>query len=262
MDAIDILGSLLGGRKGSGGGSGGGLGGAILGQILKNATGGARPAPAPQSAPSNPSTSNPRGRGTSRVSTPVDLEQEARELEELLNVAQNRSQQRNPAPTPQSAPRPTPQPSPQQPVPQSNSPFSKNANRSPASVPTRRDPANNPQQQNEDAIVLIRAMINAAKSDGDISEAEQNSILERIGNPTQEVIEFLRNEFSQSLDVREFAWSVPLGLEQKVYTMSLAAIDLDGVREVAYLRELAHGLRLSPDVCNQIHQQLGAQEIY
>ena len=105
-------------------------------------------------------------------------------------------------------------------------------------------------------------MINAAKCDGDISEAEQQSILERIGNPTQDVIDFLRNEFAQPLDVREFAWSVPLGLEQKVYTMSLGAIDLDVNTEATYLRDLAHGLRLYPEVCNQIHQQLGAQEIF
>ena len=105
-------------------------------------------------------------------------------------------------------------------------------------------------------------MINAAKSDGDISEAEQQNILERLGNPTPDVIGFLQNEFAQPLDVREFAWNVPLGLEQKVYTMSLAAIELDVNTEAAYLRDLAHGLRLTPEVCNQIHRQFGAQEIF
>ncbi|MDX1928454.1 MAG: DUF533 domain-containing protein [Pirellulaceae bacterium] len=267
MDAIDILGSLLGGRKsggGSSGGGGGGLGGVILGQILKNATAGARQ-PEPQQHPSPPASS---GRGSSRV--PGDLQQEASELEDLLNVARNRNEQRTQAP-PAPASRPTPQAAPQQNFPHSNStssnspfsnsPFAKPTSRTNA-PPPRRDSANNPQQQNEDAIVLIRAMINAAKSDGEISEAEQQSILERIGNPTQEVIEFLRNEFNQPLDVREFAWSVPLGLEQKVYTMSLAAIDLDQSKEAGYLRDLAHGLRLSPEVCNQIHQQFGAQEIF
>ncbi len=124
------------------------------------------------------------------------------------------------------------------------------------------DYRSNPQQQNDDAAVLIRAMINAAKSDGQISEAEQQSILERIGNPTQDVIEFLRNEFSQPLDVREFAWSVPLGLEQKVYAISLGAIELDANHEANYLRELAHGLRLTPEICNQIHRQFGAPEIF
>jgi uncharacterized membrane protein YebE (DUF533 family) len=262
MDAIDILGSLLGGRKSGGSSSGGGLGGVILDQILKNGTAGPRQ-PAPQQQPSPPASSS---RGSSRVSIPGDLQQEASELEDLLNVARNRNQQRTQAPQSQPSSRSTPQVAPQQTFPHSsspssNSPFTKPASRTTA-PPPRRDSANNPQQQNDDAIVLIRAMINAAKSDGDISEAEQQSLLERIGNPTQEVIEFLRNEFNQPLDVREFAWSVPLGLEQKVYTMSLAAIELDQNKEVTYLRDLAHGLRLSPAVCNQIHQQFGAQEIF
>lgn len=261
MDAIDILGSLLGGRK-SGGSGGGGLGGAILGQILKNATGGARQPGPQQSSP--PASSN---RGSSRVSTPGDLQKEASELEDLLNVAQDRNQQRTQAPTQHPMPRTFPQQAPQQQFPQSNSPFSNSPFTKPTSrpqnaPPPRRDPTNNPQQQNDDAIVLIRAMINAAKSDGDISEAEQQSILERIGDPSQDVIDFLRNEFNQPLDVREFAWSVPLGMEQKVYTMSLAAIELDQNKEAAYLRDLAHGLRLTPDVCNQIHQQFGAQAIF
>ena len=259
MDAIEILGGLLGGRN-SGGGSGGGLGGAILGQILKGATASRQPAPqnpAPSSSnhPSSATRTSPRV--TTRVSTPGDLQQEAAELEDLLNVATNRSQERAPSPTSQAAPRTFPT----QTTAPANSPFNQPKSR-PQSAPPMRNPANNPQQQNDDALVLIRAMINAAKSDGDISEAEQQSILEHIGNPTQEVVNFLRQEFSSPLDVREFAWSVPLGLEQKVYTMSLAAIQLDANHEATYLRDLAHGLRLSPDVCNQIHQQFGAPEIF
>jgi hypothetical protein len=248
MDAIEILGGLLGGGKNSGG-----LGGQILTEILKG--GARRPAPPPSAPP------NLGGRASPRVSQPIDLQREASELEELLNVAQDRNQQRRQTPAPQH----TPQSAPPTKIPPSNSPFSIPAGRSQNAPAPRLQPTdyrNNPQQQNEDALVLIRAMINAAKSDGEISDAEQQSILERIGNPTQEVIAFLRREFAQPLDVREFAWSVPLGLEQKVYTLSLAAIDLDAKQETTYLRELAHGLRLTPEICNQIHQQFGASEIF
>jgi uncharacterized membrane protein YebE (DUF533 family) len=38
--------------------------------------------------------------------------------------------------------------------------------------------------------------------------------------------------------------------------MSLIAIDVDSDREESYLRELAHGLRLSPEVCDQIKARL------
>jgi uncharacterized membrane protein YebE (DUF533 family) len=55
--------------------------------------------------------------------------------------------------------------------------------------------------------------------------------------------------------VREFAWSVPLGMEQKVYAMSLMAIDVDEQAEERYLDELAHGLRIPDDVCEQLQQR-------
>jgi uncharacterized membrane protein YebE (DUF533 family) len=60
------------------------------------------------------------------------------------------------------------------------------------------------------------------------------------------------------LDVRDFAWSVPFGMEYKVYAISLAAIDLDTTSESAYLEQLAHGLRLSREVRPRIHQRYGA----
>lgn len=251
MDPIDILGGLLGGGKG-----GGGLGGKILTEIFKGGAASRRPAPAPQST----------GTSTSRADRPVDLQREASELEDLLNVARDRYDQRQTTqPAPHTRPQPAPPTTPTQ-RPQSNSPFSFPSGRTSAPPPARRNPApdyrNDAQQANEDAVVLIRAMINAAKCDGEISEKEQQSILERIGNPTQDVIDFLRQEFSQPLDVREFAWSVPLGMEQKVYSLSLAAIDLDVNTEANYLRELAHGLRLAPETCNAMHRQFGATEIF
>ncbi len=116
--------------------------------------------------------------------------------------------------------------------------------------------------QGDEAIVLIRAMLNAAKADGRVTPAEQQAILEQLANPSPDAVNFLRNEFSSPLDVKEFAWSVPLGMEMQVYTLSLATIDLDTNPEADYLRTLAHGLRLSPDACNQIHTRYGAPLIF
>ncbi len=114
---------------------------------------------------------------------------------------------------------------------------------------------------NDEAVVLIRALINAAKADGRIDANEQQAILSQVPND-QQTISFLKQEFSQPLDVRDFAWSVPFGMEVKAYTMSLAGMQLDTNAEAQYLRELAHGLRLDPDLCNQIHAKYGAQPIF
>lgn len=114
----------------------------------------------------------------------------------------------------------------------------------------------------EEAEVLVRAMVNAAKADGQIDKTEQEAIIKQLGNVSQEQIDFLRKEFAAKSDVREFAWSVPLGNEENVYAISLMSIDLDANSEATYLHELAHGLRLAPEECNAIHDRLRAPRIF
>lgn len=249
MDAIDILGGLLGG--GSKGQSGGGLGGKILGELLKGATGGGRaPQPAPAPQPS-------RGRPTSTASRPIDIESEARSLEEMLGVATGSSRTNRTAPEPSSY-RPAPEPHYQPQRPQQQRPQQQPA----PGYPTQSNPTSNPSMTTDDeAIVLIRALINAAKADGRVDANEQQAILSQVPNDTQ-TINFLKQEFAQPLDVREFAWSVPLGMEVKVYTMSLAGMQLDSNSEARYLQELAHGLRMDPDLCRQIHAKYGLGDIF
>ena len=110
---------------------------------------------------------------------------------------------------------------------------------------------------NERTELIVRAMINASKADGRIDQTEQDAILKQLGNPTQEDIEFLRREFAAPLDLKEFVWSVPLGMEQEIYAISIMAINLDTRAEHRYLQELAHGLRMPPTLCAQIHQRFG-----
>ena len=176
-----------------------------------------------------------RGSKPSTTSPPKshhDINREARELEELLNVAKDRSTNRN-----SNRRSETSQPS---------------ADRQTPSLP----------QQNERAVLLIRAMVNAAKADGKIDETEQHKIIEKLGNTSRENIDFLRKEFAAPLNVQEFVQSVPIGMEQQVYTLSLIAIDLDEGEEASYLMQLANGLRIPVEVREQIHQRLGAPSIY
>jgi uncharacterized membrane protein YebE (DUF533 family) len=116
-------------------------------------------------------------------------------------------------------------------------------------------------ESNDEVIVLIRAMIAAAKSDGRITDDEQQAILARLSDRSPATIKFLREEFARAVDVRELAWSVPIGLEEKVYMLALAAIDLDSNAEAIFLRDLAHGLRMTAQECSEIHRQLGAPEL-
>lgn len=94
------------------------------------------------------------------------------------------------------------------------------------------------------------------------TKGEQQKILERLGDVSQDEIDFLRNEFAQTLDVDGFIRSIPRGMEQQVYAMSLLAVDLDTNSEARYLHQLAKGTGISPEMANQIHEKLGAPIIY
>lgn len=233
MDMIEILGGLLGQKAG---GSGAGA------DILKEILGGgqqraAPPEPAPRRTPATP-----------RERTTDDVEMQARELEDLLNVATGRTTARQTQPSAQPAP---------QPRQQAEAPRPGGARaQGPASRPSELPIDDAAARQNEQATILVRAMVNAAKCDGQISPAEQQAILGQLDNPSPAAMQFLREEFAKPFDVREFAWSVPVGMEQQVYSMSLIAIDVDSDREQSYLCDLAHGLRLAPEVCQQIKARL------
>jgi uncharacterized membrane protein YebE (DUF533 family) len=114
----------------------------------------------------------------------------------------------------------------------------------------------------EQATILIRAMINAAKSDGRVDREEQEKILGKLGHVTQDELDFVRQEMAEPLDVDAFVRSIPQGMGNQVYAMSLMAVDLDSNPEAQYLHQLAQGLNLSPDTVNQVHQQLGAPALY
>ena len=114
----------------------------------------------------------------------------------------------------------------------------------------------------KEAEILLRAMLNAAKADGKIDKAEQAKLTEHLGDVSDEEAKFVRDELNLPLDVEGFIKSVPSGMEEKVYFMSLLAIDLDSKEEAQYLDKLSKGLNISHAMANQIHEKLGAPVLY
>ncbi len=131
----------------------------------------------------------------------------------------------------------------------------------PELVPRRRPrPSSGRQQQ---AVFLIRAMCNAAKVDGDIDRAEQDAILDRLGNDvTEEELDFVRQELRTPLQVKQFCRSVPEELAEQVYGFSVMAMKVDTLKEAAYLGRLAQGLDLDPRVCDRLHDKVGAPHLF
>ena len=225
MNAIDILGSLLGG--GQSGAKGGGGAADILAEIL-----GGQAAPASRGNPRSPNAHT-----------------NAEQLEEMLGVGRESAS---------ASPRGTQQQAPSSSIPTDI--FGQRKVQEPKinlSVPK---PASI--SQNDQAVLFIRAMINSAKVDGEISDEEQKNILGQIGDTSPETVKFLRAEFARPLNVVEYAQSLPVGMELNAYSLSLTAIKLDTKEEADYLRQLAKALRITPDQCNQIHQQQNAPLMY
>ena len=114
----------------------------------------------------------------------------------------------------------------------------------------------------QNAAVLLRAMISAAKADGQLDADEQAKITEHLGDVSAEEAAFVQNELAAPLDLQSLIADVPSGLEQQVYLMSLMSITLDTKEEAVYLDSLRQGLNISEQASNEIHQKLGAPTLY
>lgn len=117
-------------------------------------------------------------------------------------------------------------------------------------------------EQNAVAGLMLRAMIQAAKADGKIDEAEKERLLGQLGDLDDEDRAFIREQMAAPVDAQALAREVPKGLETQVYMMSLMAIDFDNRTEAEYLNSLAQAMGIDKQMANQIHQQVGVQNLY
>lgn len=124
------------------------------------------------------------------------------------------------------------------------------------------EPSVQPSREQEvAAALLLKAMIQAAKSDGRIDQAEQKRLMENLGQATPEEMAFVKRELAAPIDIRGLCDEVPDGLQAQVYLMSLMAIDLDNRAEGQYLIGLAQGLGLNRDEVAAIHEHAGAPSL-
>lgn len=118
-------------------------------------------------------------------------------------------------------------------------------------------------EQNAVAGLMLKAMIQAAKSDGKIDEAEKQRLLGHLGDDLDEdERQFIREQMAAPVDPEALAREVPQGLEPQVYLMSLMAIDFDNQREAEYLHGLAQALKIEPQTVNAIHEKVGVTQLY
>ena len=116
-------------------------------------------------------------------------------------------------------------------------------------------PETAPQGEHEFALVLVRAMIAAARADGMVDETEKARIIEKlslsgINSDTQE---FLKNELYSPVDVDGLvAAAVTDAQKVELYTASRLAIDPQTRAERGYLDLLAGRLKLPDNLIDHI----------
>lgn len=129
----------------------------------------------------------------------------------------------------------------------------------------RSGPITLPEPEREEelsAALMLRAVIQAVKCDGELDEEERARLMQAMGEADQSEVQAVQAELRRPVDVAGLARSVPAGLEPQIYMVSLMALDLDQKAEADYLHQLAGALDLTPDQVNAIHDKAGVQRLY
>ena len=120
-----------------------------------------------------------------------------------------------------------------------------------------------PAEAEETAALMLRAMIQAAKCDGGIDEAERAKIIDTVGaDADADDIAFVQEQLAAPVDVTGLANDTPAALRTQVYSASLMAIRLDTQPEAQYLDALAKAMDLDETTVNALHMQMGVQPLY
>ena len=128
-----------------------------------------------------------------------------------------------------------------------------------SSVPSTPPPSPAGSADNDDAVLLIRAMIAAANADGVIDESEREASLERLRtvdlSPEEQA--FITQELFSPADLETIVSSVHSAeLGRQVYAVSLMAIEVDTEKERQYMDTLATRLGLDQAVVEEIARGL------
>ena len=112
------------------------------------------------------------------------------------------------------------------------------------------------------AKLMLRAMIQAAKADGDIDPEEQARILEQLGDDiTDEEKAYVQEQIAAPFDLQALAADAGSAAQEQVYAMSLSAIHLDNPVESSYLTALAQAMGMSEEKRNAIHERMGVDPL-
>jgi uncharacterized membrane protein YebE (DUF533 family) len=122
----------------------------------------------------------------------------------------------------------------------------------------------NPAASNQHGLTLVRAMIAAARADGQMDMQESQVIFEKIESLglDEENRALLIDEMNHPVNMDSIIQSATSPeLAAEIYTASLLAVDVDTAAEKGYLNMLAARLKLPASLVAEIEQQVEAQRV-
>lgn len=132
-----------------------------------------------------------------------------------------------------------------------------------APTPPAGPPGVDDSEGDQDAVLLIRAMIAAANADGVIDQDERNRILGKLETMDLSAQEhsFVVRELLSPVRMENIVASVKSqAMAKQVYTVSLLAIEVDTDAERTYINTLAQQLDLDESDIDDIHRKLGIEK--
>lgn len=126
---------------------------------------------------------------------------------------------------------------------------------------TRATPEHTPEEE-EVSGLMLRAMIQSARADGEIDTDERKVLMEIMGDSTPEERDFIDTQMTAPVDPEGLARDTPRGHEIEVYTAAVLAIEPDNRAEAVFLDKLAKGLKIGQEEANEIHAAHGKPPLY
>jgi uncharacterized membrane protein YebE (DUF533 family) len=123
-----------------------------------------------------------------------------------------------------------------------------------------RPPANKNEEKqlNSIADLTLKAMINAAKADGQIDETELRHITERLGELDADEREFLIGELRKPMDTDAIVNAIPnKQVAAQIYAASLLSTGNDTPAEQRYLADLAERSGLDRSITSYLQNSVG-----
>lgn len=129
----------------------------------------------------------------------------------------------------------------------------------PQAEPQTLDRLTSPEQVEEHTLGILKAMIAAAKADGQIDERENQLINERWKNQSGNFVikQWLDQELQSPLDAASVAaYATDTGMAVEMYLASVLVVDDENPQERDYLDTLAAHLKLDPDLQVELEAQV------